>query len=104
VKDLEVVRIDRDVQAAAPHAQGVLEGQPRGGFGEGADRVVGAREVVVLVGRERLAEVLGDEACIADFLAEPRRGCVAQRMRGNVLLDPGALGGAADDVGEDRLL
>jgi len=39
-----------------------------------------------------------------DFLAEPRRGRVAQRVRGDLLLDASALGGAADDVGEDRLL
>jgi len=56
-------------------------------------------------GREvSVAEVLGDEAGVAHLLAEPRRGCVAQRVRGDVFLDPGALGGAADDVGEDRLL
>jgi hypothetical protein len=51
-----------------------------------------------------VTEVLGDEAGVADLLAEPGRGCVAQRVGGDVLLDSGALGGAADDVGEDRLL
>jgi hypothetical protein len=35
---------------------------------------------------------------------EPSRGGVAQRMGGDVLLDPGALRGSPDDVGEDRLL
>src|SRR5438552_14253167 len=34
-----------------------------------------------------VAEVLGDEAGVADFLAEPRRGCVTQRVGGDVLLD-----------------
>ena len=61
MKDLEVVGIDGDVQAAAAHPQGVLEGQARGGFGEGADGVVGHGERVALVGREGLAEILGDE-------------------------------------------
>ena len=51
-----------------------------------------------------VAEVLGDEARVAELLAEPGRSRVAQRVGGDVLLDPGALRGAADDVGEDRLL
>lgn len=51
-----------------------------------------------------MAEVLGDEAGVAEFLPEPGRRGVAQRMRGDVLLDPGALRGTTDDVGEDRLL
>lgn len=51
-----------------------------------------------------MAEVLGDEPRVAEFLAEPGRGRVAERVRGDVLLEPGALRGAADDVGEDRLL
>ncbi len=56
-------------------------------------------------GREvGVAEVLGDEPGVAALLPEPGRSGVAQRVRSDVLLDPGALGGAADDVGEDRLL
>jgi len=51
-----------------------------------------------------VAEVLGDKAGVTKLLTEPRRGGVAQRVRGDVLLDPGALRGATDDVGEDRLL
>lgn len=51
-----------------------------------------------------MAEVLGDEARVAQLLAEPGRGGVPQRVRGHMLLDPGALRGASDDVGEDRLL
>lgn len=56
-------------------------------------------------GREvGVAEVLGDEPRVAELLAEPGRGRVAERVRGDVLLQSGALRGAADDVGEDRLL
>lgn len=56
-------------------------------------------------GREAgVAEVLGDKAGVAAFLAQPGRGSVAQRVGGDVLLDPGARGGSPDDVGEDRLL
>ncbi len=56
-------------------------------------------------GREiGVAEVLGDEAGVAELLAEPGRGGVAERVRSDVLLDPGALSGTTDDVGEDRLL
>ena len=55
-------------------------------------------------GREvGVAEVLGDETGVAELLAQPGRGGVAQRVGGDVLLDPGARRGAADDVGEDRL-
>jgi hypothetical protein len=64
--------------------------------------------VDVRVARDRrevgVTEVLGDEAGVADFLAEPRRGCVAQRVGGDMLLDPSALRRATDYVGEDRLL
>ena len=43
-------------------------------------------------GREvRVAEVLGDEPRVAELLAEPGRGGVAEGVRGDVLLDPGAL-------------
>ena len=49
-------------------------------------------------------EVLSDEPGVAELLAEPGRRGVAQRVRGDVLLDPSALRGATDDVGEDRLL
>jgi hypothetical protein len=62
----------------------------------------------VRVARDRrevsVSKVLGDEASVAELLTQPGRGGVAQRVRGDVLLDPGARGGAADDVGEDRLL
>jgi hypothetical protein len=56
-------------------------------------------------GREvGVAEVLGDEAGVATLLAQPGRGGVAQRVGGDVRLDPGSRRGAPDDVGEDRLL
>jgi hypothetical protein len=51
-----------------------------------------------------VAEVLGNEAGVAALLAEPGRRGVAQRVRGDVLLDPSALRRATDDVGEDCLL
>jgi hypothetical protein len=51
-----------------------------------------------------VAEVLGDEAGVPDLLAEPRRGRVAQRVRGDVLLEPGSLRRTPDDVGENRFL
>ena len=51
-----------------------------------------------------MAEVLGNEAGVAALLAEPGRRGVAQRVRGDVLLDPSALRRATDDVCEDRLL
>jgi len=51
-----------------------------------------------------MAEILGDEAGVAELLPEPGRRGVAQRVRGDVLLDPSALRRATDDVGEDRLL
>lgn len=41
---------------------------------------------------------------VATLLAQPGRGGVAQRVGGDVLLDPGSRRGAPDDVGEDRLL
>jgi hypothetical protein len=56
-------------------------------------------------GREvGVAEVFSDEPRVAELLAEPRRRRVAERVRGDVLLQSGALRGAPDDVGEDRLL
>ena len=55
-------------------------------------------------GEVGVAEVFGDEAGVAELLTEPGRRRVAERVRGDVLLEPGALRGAADDVGEDRLL
>jgi hypothetical protein len=55
-------------------------------------------------GEVGVAKVLSDEAGVAELLAEPGRGGVAKRVRGDVLLDPRALRGATDDVGEDRLL
>jgi hypothetical protein len=51
-----------------------------------------------------VAEVLGDEPRVAELLAEPRRSRVAERVRGYVLPELGALRCAADDVGEDCLL
>jgi hypothetical protein len=51
-----------------------------------------------------VAEVLGDEAGVAELLAERGRSSVAERVRGDVLLESGPLRGATDDVGEDRLL
>jgi hypothetical protein len=55
-------------------------------------------------GEIRVAEVLGNKARVAELLAEPGRGRVAEGVRGDVLLESGALRRAADDVGEDRLL
>jgi hypothetical protein len=79
--------------------------------GELLQSTCGREELVavdVRVARHRrevgMTEVLGDKAGVADLLAEPGRGCVAQRVGGDVLLDPGALRGSPDDVGEDRLL
>ena len=40
MKDLEVVGVDRNVQAAPAHAQSVLEGKSGGGLGEGADGLI----------------------------------------------------------------
>src|SRR5579884_2776003 len=64
--------------------------------------------VDVRVARDRgkvgVAEVLGDETRVAELLAQPGRRRVAERVRGDVLLEPGPLRGAGDDVGEDRLL
>ena len=51
-----------------------------------------------------VAEVGGDEAGVARLLPQPGRGGVAERVRGDALLDLGSLGGAADDPGEDRRL
>lgn len=34
-----------------------------------------------------VTEVLGDESCVAGRLAQPRRGCVAQRVCGARLID-----------------
>src|SRR5712692_9758131 len=54
-------------------------------------------------GREvGVTKVFGDEAGVAQLLPEPGRRGVAQRVRGDVLLDRGALRGSPDDVGEDR--
>jgi hypothetical protein len=56
-------------------------------------------------GREvGVAEVLGDEARIAELLPEPGRGGVTQRVRRNVLRDASACRCPTDDVGEGRLL
>src|SRR4051794_28126060 len=56
-------------------------------------------------GREvGVAEVLSDETRVAEFLAKPCCGRVAQRVRRNVLRDVGTCRGATDDVGEGRLL
>jgi hypothetical protein len=56
-------------------------------------------------GREvGVAEVLGDEACVAGRLAKPGRGSVAEGMGGDALLDARSPGGSRDDPGEDRRL
>lgn len=51
-----------------------------------------------------VAEALGDEARVAEFLSEPDCSRVAKRMSGHVLLEACSLRGSPDDVGEDRLL
>ena len=51
-----------------------------------------------------VAEVLGDEARVAELLAEPGRGGVTERVRGDVLLDSRPFRCTADDLGEVRLL
>jgi hypothetical protein len=75
--------------------------EPTGGFEQLLTVDVG----VARDGREvGVAKVLGDEPRVPELLAEPRRSRVAERVRGDVLLELGALRRAADDVGEDRLL
>ena|SRR5437899_3325599 len=64
-----------------------------GDVGVAADR----REIGV-------AEVGGDQACVAGLLTEPGGGCVAERVRGDSLLEPGSLGSTPDDQPEDRPL
>lgn len=51
-----------------------------------------------------MAQVFGDEAGVAGCLPEPGRRGVPKRVRGDVLLDPGAFRSAANDVRERRLL
>ena len=51
-----------------------------------------------------MAQVFGDEASVAGCLPEPGRRGVSKRVRGDVLLDPGAFRSAANDVCERRLL
>ena len=51
-----------------------------------------------------MAEVGGDEAGVARLLPQPGGGGVAESVGGHALLEPGPLGGAADDRGEDRRL
>jgi hypothetical protein len=55
-------------------------------------------------GKVGVAEVGGDEARIAGLLPQPGGGGVAERVRGDTLLEACLLGGAADDPGEDRRL
>jgi len=55
-------------------------------------------------GEVGVSEVGGDEAGVACLLAEPGDGGVAERVRGDALLEPGALGCPADDVREGCLL
>ena len=55
-------------------------------------------------GEVGVAEVLGDEAGVAEFLAEPGCCCVAERVRCDVLLESRPFGCTADDLREDRLL
>src|SRR5207247_160930 len=79
-----------------------------GEFLESTGRFEQLLAVDMRVARDRrevgVAEVLSHEPRVAQLPAEPGRGGVAQRVRGDVLFDPGALRGATDDVGEDRLL
>ncbi len=84
----------------------VQRGRFLGGSGEPLEPARGVVELVAIDvrvashGREvGKAEVLGDEAGIAALLPKPGRGSVAQRVGGDVLLDPGARSGASDDVG-----
>jgi len=65
-----------------------------------------ARDVRVAADRGEVgvAEVLGDQACVAEFLAQPGRGGVAERVRGDVFFQSRPFRRAADDLGEDRLL
>ncbi len=101
--DGRITRIDRNL-AAVLRSSGIVcceileascggEQLLAGDVGVPADR----REVGV-------AEVLGDQACVAEFLAEPGRGGVAERVRGDMLLESGPFRCTADDLGEDRLL
>lgn len=48
-----------------------------------------------------VTEVGGDQAGVAGRLAKPRRGGMAERVCGYVLVGPGAVCGAAYQVGED---
>ena len=71
----------------------------------GAVQFVGGDVGVAADGREvGVAEVGGNQAGIAGLLAQPGSGAVAERVCGDPLLEVGALGGAADDRGEDRRL
>lgn len=51
-----------------------------------------------------MAEIFGDEACVPELLAQPGRGGVAERVRGDMLLESCPFRRAADDLGEDRSL
>jgi hypothetical protein len=51
-----------------------------------------------------VAEVGGNKAGVARLLPKPGSGGVPERVRGDALREAGALGGAADDPGEDRRL
>ena len=51
-----------------------------------------------------MAEVLGDETGVSEFLAQPGRGGVAEGVRGDVFLESCPFRCTAEDLGEDRLL
>src|SRR5512133_522204 len=65
----------------------------RGDVGVAADR-----------GEVGVTEVGGDQPRVTARLPQPGGGAVAERVCGHSLLEPGPLGGAADDRGEDRRL
>ncbi len=109
------LRIARSLVGAVACRGGLIQLGRRAGFSSRSGELLeparrGEELVAVDVGVARdgreigVAEVLGDEAGVADLFAEPGSRRVAQRMRGDVPFDPGALRGSPDDVGEDRLL
>src|SRR3954454_7120632 len=76
----------------------------RGELLQAAGRVAELFAVNVRVPRDGrevgVAEVLGDEARVAELLPEPGRGGVSQRVRRHVFRDRSACRCATDDVGE----
>ena len=51
-----------------------------------------------------VAKVFGDKSCVTGRLPEPRRGCVSERVRGDVLLNFRSCCSATDNVCERSLL